>query len=132
MRIKHGPVVVATRDPGLGETVAAAVAALGSQAPRLSQVSTLADCVAAIRILNPSVVLLDDGVADRAGPELLAEVQRAGPAALVVYIAARHSHDLEREVRRQGVLFYVARPVERETLESTLVHILQGLLRGTA
>jgi hypothetical protein len=35
-------------------------------------------------------------------------------------------------MRRQGVLFYIARPMESESLESTLSQILQGLLRTSA
>jgi DNA-binding NtrC family response regulator len=131
MRTKHGPIVLATRDPAIAQQVAAALSAMGPQAPRLSSVSSMPECVHAVRLLRPAVVLLDDDVTDRPGPQLLEELTAAQPGVLVVYIAAHHSLDLEREIRKGGVLFYVARPVEMETLESTLVGILQGLLRGS-
>jgi len=131
MHVKHGPVVLVTRDPEIGKMVASALASLGSQAPRLSSVGTMPECAAAVQLLHPSVVLLDDGVAERPGPQLLEDLQAVQPGVRVVYIASRHSLDLERDMRRQGVLFYVARPVESETLETTLVSILRGLLRAT-
>jgi response regulator of citrate/malate metabolism len=90
----------------------------------------MAECLSALRLLRPSVVLLDDAVADKPGPHLIQEMQTVQPGVHVVYIASRHTLDLEREMRRQGVLFYLARPMENESLESTLRHILQGLLRG--
>ena len=132
MRIKHGPVILASRDRGVGAMVSAALATLGSQAPRLSAVASIAECLSAVRLLRPSVVLLDDAVADSPGPHLVEELQAAQPGLHIVYIASRHSLDLERAMRRQGVLFYIARPMESESLESTLSQILQGLLRTSA
>lgn len=131
MHVKHGPVVLVTRDPEIGKMVASTLATLGSQAPRLSLVSTMVECLAAVQLLHPSVVLLDDSVAERPGPQLLEDLQTVQSGVRVVYIASRHSLELERELRRQGVLFYVARPVESETLENTLESILRGLLRAT-
>jgi DNA-binding NtrC family response regulator len=125
-------VVLVTRDAGIDILVASALANLGPQAPRLSSVASMTECVAAMQLLHPAVVLLDDGVAERPGVQLLQELQAIQPGVRVVYIASHHSLDLEREVRRQGVLFYVARPVESETLASTLVNILTGLLRTSA
>ena len=132
MHVRQGPIVLVTRDAGIDALVASALANLGPQAPRLSSVASMTECVAAVQLLHPSVVLLDDGVAERAGAQLLEDLQAVQPGVRVVYIASHHSLDLEREVRRQGVLFYVARPVESETLESTLVSILTGLLRKGA
>jgi len=132
MHVRHGPVVLVTRDTAIDTLVASALANLGQQAPRLSSVATMTECVAAVELLHPSVVLLDDAVAERPGAQLLRDLQAIQPGVRVVYIASHHSLDLEREVRRQGVLFYVARPVESETLATTLVNILTGLLRTSA
>ena len=131
MHMRHGPVVLVTRDAGMDALVTSALANLGSQAPRLSSVASMTECVAAVQLLHPSVVLLDDAVADRPGAPLLQALQAVQPGVRVVYIASNHSLDLERELRRQGVLFYVARPVESETLEATLIAILTGLLRSS-
>lgn len=131
MRLKHGPVVLASRDSKVGAMVTAALASLGPQAPRLSAVGSMAECVTATRMLRPSVVVLDDAIADSPGPHLCTDLQATQPGIHIVYIASRHTLELEREIRRQGVLFYVARPMESESLESTLSRILKGLLRST-
>jgi DNA-binding NarL/FixJ family response regulator len=129
--LRRGAVVLVTRDPGIEATVGAVLADFAPQVPRLTTVDTMNDCVTAIRLLDPSVVVLDDGVQDDPGPDLVQEVHRARPSAPVVYIASHHSLDLEREVRRRGVLFYIARPEGLDVLRSRLVSILQGLMRRT-
>jgi response regulator of citrate/malate metabolism len=131
MHVKHGPVVLVTRDQEFAKMVAGALGTLGPQAPRLSSVNTMGECAAAVQLLHPSVVLLDDVAVERPGPQLLEELQAVQSDVRVVYIASRHSLELERDMRRQGVFFYVARPFESETLEGTLVNILRGLLRAT-
>jgi response regulator of citrate/malate metabolism len=132
MHLKNGPVVLVTRDARVGAMVCNALSNLDGQPPRLSVVRSMVECVAAVKLLDPSVVVLDDAVTDRPGPQLLEDLQVARSGVRVVYIASRHSIELERELRRLGVLFYVARPVESETLEATLLGILKGLLRSTA
>jgi DNA-binding NtrC family response regulator len=129
--MRRGAVVLATRDPGIEATMGQVLAGFGPQVPRLTTVDTMNDCVTAIRLLDPSVVVLDDGVDDERGPDLVEEVHRARPAAPIVYIATHHSLDLEREVRRRGVLLYLARPEGLDVLRARLVSILQGLLRRT-
>ena len=129
--IKRGTVVLATRDSAIEATVGQAVADIGPRAPRLTKVSDMGDCVVAVRLLDPSLVLLDDGIQHGPGTGPLQEIRATRPSAPVVYIASQHSLDLEREVRRLGVLFYIARPECEHTLKSFLVGALQGLLRKT-
>jgi response regulator of citrate/malate metabolism len=125
-----GAVVLASRNPEVGNMVAGALATIGASAPRLSSVSNLSDCVNAVRLLHPSVVLVDDDVTEAPGASLLHQLQAAQAGVRIIYIASHHSLDLEREVRREGVLFYIASPVEMDMLEAKLVGILKGLLRS--
>jgi hypothetical protein len=68
---------------------------------------------------------------DRSARRLVAAPLQAAQAGVrIIYIASHHSLDLEREVRREGVLFYIASPVEMDMLEAKLVGILKGLLRS--
>ena len=127
--IRRGAVLLATRDKGLEAMVSVALAGLGPEVPRLAKVDNLGDCVVAVRLLDPSVVLLDDGIEDAPDARALSEVREVRPSAPVVYIASQHSLDLEREVRRLGVLFYIARPEAPEVMRSHLLRVLQGLLR---
>ena len=126
---RQGTIVLASRDETLAATVCSALAELGERAPRLTTVRSVPDCIIALRLLGPSLLLLDDGIQDAPNTNLLERVQEARPGTPIVYLAAQHSLDLEREVRRRGVLFYLARPEEKGILESRLGYILQGLAR---
>jgi DNA-binding response OmpR family regulator len=122
-------VVVVTRDPDLEHAVEAAVATLGNRGPRLSHVTNCAECLIATRLLDPVLLVVDDGACESPGFDFIQELHRTRPSSYVVYVATQHSHELERQVRRAGVLFYLARPVERAALGSILHGILERLVR---
>ena len=122
-------VVVVTRDPDLEHAVEAAIAALGPRGPRLSRATSADEALIAARLLDPVLLVLDDGACERPGFDLIQDLHRTRPSAYVVYVAAQDSHELERQVRRAGVLFYLARPVERAALGSILQGILERLVR---
>lgn len=129
---KSAQVVVATRDENLSANVMEAFAPLGTRAPRVTQVASAAECLTALYLLNPALLVLDDAVTERPGPELVDEVHRVRPDVRVVYVAREHTLELERTARRAGVLFYVAQPVDAESLESTLVRILDRAERNAS
>jgi len=131
---KNPPVVLLTRDPALEAIVRHVVSEDDADVPplRFSSVATTPECLSAVQLLHPSVVLVDDAASDRAGTQLLHELHAVQPSARVVYLAAHHTLELEGELRRNGVLVYLARPEETEGLESALAIILQGLLRSSA
>lgn len=131
MPVSPGPVVLATRDARLASAVAMVLEGLHDAALRLTTVDNVPDCCVAIRLLHPCVVLFDDGVGEAPGTECLNLVQSVESGVPVIYVASNHSLDLEREVRRQGVLFYIARPEEVEVLQSSLTSILRSLVRRT-
>ena len=128
-QVEGTSVVVVTQDPDLEQAVEAAVATLGSRAARLSRVTSAAECLTAVRLLDPVLIVVDDASCERPGFDVIQDLHRARPSAHVVYVATQHSHELEREVRRAGVLFYLARPVERAALGSILHGVLERLVR---
>lgn len=132
MPVSPGPVVLATRDARLASAVAMVLEGMGSETLRLTTVDNVPDCCVAIRLLHPSVVLFDDGVTEDPGSKCLSLVQSVETGLPVIYVASNHSFDLEREVRQQGVLFYIARPEEIEVLQSTLNSVLRSLVRRTS
>jgi DNA-binding NtrC family response regulator len=127
---KSTQVVVATRDQRLSANVVDAFTPLGARAPRVTQVASAQECLTALCLLNPALLVLDDAVTERPGPELVDDVHRLRPELRVVYVAQDHSLDLERAARRAGVLFYVAQPVDSESLESILLRILDRAERN--
>lgn len=130
-RCKSGPVVLASRDRDLQGMVAECLIELGSQQPRLTTVSNIVDCVVAVRLLDPCLVLLDDGIHDAPGPTLVRDVRLTRSDVSLVYLASQHSLDLERQVRCEGVLFYIAHPQGDAVATSRLANVLKTLLSRT-
>ena len=126
---RQGTVLVLTQSEQLAGIVAHALEGLGSSGPRLSTVKTLADCLVALRLLSPSLVVLDDAVTGQVGAEALDDLKRVRPGTPIIYFASRHTLDLEREVRRRGVLYYVQMPETKEQLDTTLCRLLTTFAR---
>lgn len=127
------PIVLLTRDSELEGIVRHVVAAEDPAIPasRFSSVATPPECMSAVQLLHPAVVLVDDAAADWNGARVLGDLQAAQPGVRIVYLASHHTLEFEGELRRKGVLVYLARPAETETLEPALACILEGILRST-
>lgn len=128
-QVQGTSVVVVTRDSDLEQAVEAALGTLGQHAPRLSRATSAAEGLTATRLLDPLLLVVDDGSCERPGFDFIQDLHRTRPSTHVVYVASHHTHELEREVRRAGVLFYLARPVERAALGSILHGVLERLVR---
>jgi DNA-binding NtrC family response regulator len=128
----HGTLVVATRDEVLEDIVERVRMQLDIEPPKLTTVRNLPDCLLAIQLLDPRLLLLDDGIQESGNAMILDRVHKLRPGLAIVYVASKHSLELEREVRRRGVLFYIARPESPSVLEETLYRILRNLTRGDA
>ena len=129
---RHGVVLLLTGNSKLAGVVAHAVESLGSSAPRLSTVRDIADCRVALRLLGPSLLVFDDSSAPEDGPRLLDELLEIRPGTPIIYVAAHHTLEFEREVRRRGVLLYAALPDDQGELATTLTQMLRSFVRGTS
>jgi DNA-binding NtrC family response regulator len=128
---RHGTLLLVTRNQQLAGTVAHALEAVGSSGPRLSTVQTLADCLVALRLLGPSLVVLDDAICpEDSRPCGLDELLQVRPGTPVIYVTSHHTLELEREVRRRGVLFYVEMPETRGELDTTLSRLVGAFVRN--
>ena len=114
----HGALVAATRDEAIEDLVERVRAQLDVEPPKLTTVRNLPDCLLAVQLLDPRLLILDDGIQVQPAGDatILDRIHRLRPGLAVVYVASNHSLELEREVRRRGVLFYVARPERTEDL----------------
>lgn len=64
------------------------------------------------------LAIVDDDLDATTGPDLLIALQRAGlKTTCVIYVAHRHTLDLEGIVRRVGVLYYTGKPLQVACLE---------------
>ena len=58
-------------------------------------------------------------------------LKRANPKMKIVAMAIDTTRELERRVRRQGILFYMTKPVARELLEGLLDHLMKSDRTGS-
>ena len=66
--------------------------------------------------LRPRLVILDDGIGQTVGIELIRLLHRRTPETLIIYLATHHTFVLERSVRQLGVLYYAEKPLDAAVL----------------
>ena len=81
-------------------------------------------CRAASQVISERsiqlVVVDDEALGESEQGWFIDHIHRRSPDALIVYLASRHSPELERAIRAHGVLHYTAKPVEIERLNRVL------------
>ena len=71
------------------------------------------------------LILLDVFLPDRKGYELIPEVRRKWPACQIFTVTAVNTRELESNVRKEGVDYYMRRPFDNVNLESIIGHLAQ-------
>lgn len=84
----------------------------------------------------PDLILLDVFLADMTAVELIPRIKAIQPEARIITITGQSSRELERRLRELGILYYMAKPFQRDELHSILVHMagrpcVQGRSRNT-
>ncbi len=69
------------------------------------------------------LILLDLFLPDAHGPDLIPEFHQAWPKAQVVTMTGYNSRELEAEVRRHGVSFFMEKPLNFNVLTELLEHL---------
>lgn len=81
-----------------------------------------------LRKTGVEIVIVDDDAIEQTNRGwLLDQARRWAPRALVAYIAANHSSEVERWVRSHRVQFYLSRPVDRELA----IRVLRSFAQAT-
>lgn len=76
--------------------------------------------------LDLLLVDLDASLPDgRESKELLVDFRRIHPEAKIIALTGANSFELEREVRRHGVISYMTKPVDILSLEAIIDHIAE-------
>jgi DNA-binding NtrC family response regulator len=124
-------VVAATRD---GEFEAHIRAELATSATGLVIVDQPTDCLDAVGVAAPVLLLLDDLGDAEGAVALLRHVRMRHPALPVIYTTGAHSRTRETLVRREGVLYYSAKPLRPGILRRLVEVMLERGVRrhGTA
>ncbi len=69
------------------------------------------------------LILLDIFLPDTKGHLLIPEIRKLWPQSNIISMTGYNSRDLEREVRKQGVLYYMIKPFDIDHLRSILDHM---------
>ena len=71
------------------------------------------------------LVLLDIFLPDIQGHELIPQFKKLCPETGIVTMTGYNSRELEMQVRKEGVLYYMIKPFEMKDLQSLLDHVSQ-------
>lgn len=103
--------LLVSADGELARAISDGLARLGVPPSALVTICSGAEALRWVAAERPGLVVLDDAAADCAGAELVTALAREGvDGARVIYVATRHTLELERLVRRLGVLYYTEKP----------------------
>ncbi len=96
------------------------------------RVETRDEAVAGREILNRTnvrmVVVDDSALIENERGWLLHRIRRSVPDAFVVYVAAQHSPEVEREARASGAAYYASKPIDGERLARVLHEVAERLV----
>jgi DNA-binding response OmpR family regulator len=82
-----------------------------------------------IRKKSFDLVLLDLLLPDCKGSDLIPQFRKVWPDIDVVTMTAYNSRDIEMEVRKKGVAFYMSKPFSMKRLRTALAHIRRKKLQ---
>jgi len=86
-------------------------------------VSTGKDALRKADAKSFDLVLLDISLPDTKGYELIPELKRAWPEPKIIAMTDSNSRELELKVRKQGVIYYMIKPVNTVYLEKIIKYI---------
>ncbi len=110
-------VLLLTSDIALADLVGRIVA----RPWRIERCDSAARAREAVGHANIQLVVLDDEVVDDSERGwLLNQIKRYLPGVALLYIAARHTDEIERRARSRGAHFYTVKPVERDHFGSVI------------
>jgi CheY-like chemotaxis protein len=67
--------------------------------------------------------LLDVFLPDMTAMELIPQLKRLQPEAMIITLTGQSSREVERQLRELGISYYMAKPFQRDELYSILVHM---------
>jgi DNA-binding NtrC family response regulator len=113
-------VLIVEDDIALSSSVSDAVASWGY---RTACAETGERALKKIEDENFDLVLLDVFLPDCKGHKLISQIKTKQPDIGVITMTGYNSRDLEKEVRKQGVLFYMIKPFADNQLKNILDHV---------
>lgn len=75
---------------------------------------------------NPDVVLLDIGLPDMSGLEVLREIRRQSPDSAVIMVTAEDSTRMIVQAMKDGAFDYLVKPVDQQEIQVTVQNALEN------
>ncbi len=72
---------------------------------------------------NFKLILLDIFLPDIGGHKLIPHFKKTSPDIGIVTMTGENSRELEKEVRLQGILYYMTKPFESKSLKALIDHV---------
>jgi DNA-binding response OmpR family regulator len=89
----------------------------------VEQATTCAEALKKVRLFDFDLILLDLFLPDGQGHTLIPDFKQLAPDAVIVTMTGHNTRELEQEVRRLGVLYYMIKPFDTNHLKSIVQHI---------
>jgi len=72
------------------------------------------------------VILLDIMLPDYLGYDLIPEFKQIDPDIEIITMTGENSRELEQRVRKEGILYYMVKPIETQNLKLLLEHLCKN------
>ncbi len=69
------------------------------------------------------VILLDIMLPDYKGYDLIPKIKTINPEVHIITMTGYNSRELEQKVRKQGIIYYMVKPIETDNLKLLLEHL---------
>jgi two-component system response regulator HydG len=90
---------------------------------RVENADTCKNALMKVKETRFDLILLDIFLPDGKGHELIPSIRELWPTLGVVTMTGYNSRELEMEVRKQGILYYMIKPLDTKCLKELLDHI---------
>lgn len=91
--------------------------------------ATAAEALSFFQKKNFDLVLLDIFLPDTMGHELIPKFRELNNEIKIITMTGENTRELELEVRAQGILYYMIKPIEINDLKTLLEHVNLNLKR---
>ena len=114
-------------DRSLAEVILDSLIAWGNE-PEWSV--TGADALERVKHRNFDLILMDTFLPDTQAYELIHQFKKIQPEAGIVTMTNSNSRELELQVRRQGIIYYMVKPFSLKIIQEILQHLTATRYNG--
>jgi len=94
---------------------------------QIETVATGKGLLATDKLKTFDLILLDIFLPDMKGYELIPEIKKFWPESKIIAVTEHNSREVEAKVRKEGVIYYMIKPIDNEYLETIINHISDKL-----